>query len=265
MQIKHLTIASLALLLAGCNLFKYHPYDGQTDLSDINQTNIDLITKATEGKEEFSFVWMGDTQRHYDETEELVEYVNENLDVDFVLHGGDITDFGITDEFEWIHDIMSKLEVPYVALIGNHDTLGSGVDLYGQIYGDDNYSFTVADVEFIALNTNVLEYNEGANVPNYTYIAEELVAASPTQRTIALMHASPDSSQFGWEEGTKVHNMLTQFPNLMICLNAHGHCTLISDWFEDGVIYYQCNSVDNRSFMLFTITKDGYEYQEIFF
>ena len=34
-----------------------------------------------------------------------------------------MSDFGVTDEFLWQRDIMNKLRVPYVALIGNHDCL----------------------------------------------------------------------------------------------------------------------------------------------
>ena len=51
-------------------------------------------------------------------------------DIDFVIHGGDMSDFGVTDEFLWQRDIMNKLRVPYVALIGNHDCLGTGEETY---------------------------------------------------------------------------------------------------------------------------------------
>ena len=37
-----------------------------------------------------------------------------------------MSDFGLTKEFLWQRDIMNGLHVPYVALIGNHDCLGTG-------------------------------------------------------------------------------------------------------------------------------------------
>ena len=69
---------------------------------------------------------MGDSQRWYDETEDFVKEINKRNDIDFVIHGGDMSDFGLTKEFLWQRDIMNGLNVPYVALIGNHDCLGTG-------------------------------------------------------------------------------------------------------------------------------------------
>ena len=37
-------------------------------------------------------------------------------DIDFVLHGGDVSDFGLTDEFLWQRDFMNGLKVPYAVL-----------------------------------------------------------------------------------------------------------------------------------------------------
>ena len=53
-----------------------------------------------------------------DETEDFVKEINKRNDIDFVIHGGDMSDFGLTKEFLWQRDIMNGLNVPYVALIG---------------------------------------------------------------------------------------------------------------------------------------------------
>lgn len=255
----------LSIFLFSCNLIEYHPYDGQTELSNINETNIALIESVTKAKEEFKFIWMGDTQRFYNETEDFVKYVNENLDVDFVLHGGDITDFGMTDEFEWVHNIMSELNVPYIALIGNHDILATGDEVYEQIYGNTNFNFTVGDIRFICLNTNQLEYEENSDVPNFAYINSQLASTTTASRTIVAMHAAPNSEQINEEDGKAMHETIKNFEGLMFCINAHAHKTSIDELYDDGVIYYTCATIGLRSFILFTITKNGYEYEEIFY
>lgn len=265
MRTKVYSTLLLCLFLNSCDMVEYHPYDGRTDVEGINEANIERIIANTQGKEEFSYVWMGDSQRWYNETEDFVEYVNKNLSVDFVMHGGDISDFGTTDEFEWIHRIMNKLKVPYVALIGNHDVIGTGRYVYEQMYGDDNFSFNVADVKFICLNTNALEYEYNDNVPNFDYVSSELTNLTNPARTIAALHAAPCSDQLNSTDGRNLHTALTKFNDLMFCMNAHGHSTSITDTFSDGVMYYQCASMKGRSFFLFTITKTGYEYEEIFF
>ncbi|MFI3261802.1 MAG: metallophosphoesterase [Rikenellaceae bacterium] len=253
------------LFVVGCGMIEYHPYDGQTDIENVNSSNIELIVNNTKGKEEFKFVWMGDTQRCYDETKDFVSYVNENLDVDFVMLGGDISDFGTTVEFELIHEIMDELDVPYVALIGNHDVLGTGHYVFEQMYGDDNFSFTVADVKFLCLNTNALEYDEEDDVPNFEYVSNELAKSDNAARTIVAMHARPCTEQLDSVQGEMLHNKFKEFNNLICCVNAHGHSTEVVDVFDDGVLYYQCSNIGQRSFSLFSITKTDYSYEEIYF
>ena len=51
---------------------------------------------------------MGDSQRWYDETLDFVNHLNKRDDIDFVIHGGDYSDFGVTDEFLWQRDIMNN-------------------------------------------------------------------------------------------------------------------------------------------------------------
>ncbi len=255
----------LLVFLVGCDLIKYHPYDSRTDLEDINATNIELILSNTAGKSSFSFVWMGDSQRFYDETEDFVSYVNKNLDVDFVLHGGDITDFGMADEFEWVHDIMCKLTVPYVALIGNHDIVGNTGAIFEQAYGADHFSFTVADVKFIAINNNMLEYENRDDIPDLEFVEQEVAATQGQGRIIGLMHAGPGSDQCDIDTGREVHERFMRYGNLICCMNAHGHSYGDTIPFEDGIHYHACAAMNKRSFILVNVTENDYTYEEIFF
>ena len=64
---------SAATLLTACDLIDYHPYDGRLDSDtsrEINPTNIERIEKVCEGKDTIRFIFMGDTQRSYNETED---------------------------------------------------------------------------------------------------------------------------------------------------------------------------------------------------
>ena len=148
-------IFTFCMLTAGCDLIEYHPYDGNIDgPTQVNATNIARIHALCDHKDTIRFILMGDTQRWYDETEDFVNHVNQRNDIDFVIHGGDISDFGMKKEFLWIHDIMDDLHVPYVAIIGNHDILGCGDKIFEQLYGNQNYSFIVNRIKFLCLSTN---------------------------------------------------------------------------------------------------------------
>lgn len=95
---KRVILYGIVLLLCGCDLIEYHPYDvrlhGETG---INAKNIARIEEICEGKDTLRFVLMGDSQRWYDETEDFVKALNKRDDVDFVIHGGDISDFRLDE------------------------------------------------------------------------------------------------------------------------------------------------------------------------
>ncbi|WP_308746109.1 metallophosphoesterase, partial [uncultured Bacteroides sp.] len=133
---KNLYALLSCLLLTGCGMIDYHPYDvrisGETN---VNAHNIEKIEANCKGKTTLRFVTMGDSQRWYDETEDFVKEINKRDDIDFVIHGGDMSDFGVTKEFLWQRDIMNRLKVPYVVLIGNHDCLGTGEETYKNVFG----------------------------------------------------------------------------------------------------------------------------------
>ena len=114
----------LPLLAAGCDHIEYHPYD--TDISgeqDINAKNIARIEAACRGRQTVRFAMISDTQRWYDETEKAVEALNARDDIDFVLHGGDLSDFGLKKEFMWQRDILNRLR-PDIVVHGDDWLVG---------------------------------------------------------------------------------------------------------------------------------------------
>ena len=171
MKRKNLYALFSCLFLSGCGMIDYHPYDvrisGETE---VNAHNMERIESNCQGKTTIRFVTMGDSQRWYDETEDFVKAINQRNDIDFVIHGGDMSDFGLTKEFLWQRDIMNGLHVPYVALIGNHDCLGTGAETYKAVFGPTNFSFIAGNVKFVCLNTNALEYDYSEPVPDFTFM-----------------------------------------------------------------------------------------------
>ncbi len=263
-----LLLFSFLFLFSGCELFDYHPYDGRLINAerDVNSKNILRIEAACQNKDTIRFVMMGDTQGHFDETEKFVKHVNKRNDIDYVIHGGDMADFGLKKEFQWNHEIMSKLNVPYVALIGNHDIIGNGDDVYREMYGDENFSFIAGDIKFVCLNTNAIEYDYSYPVPDFTFIKNEIDDISrPYSRTVVVMHAPPGNEQFNNNVKDVFHEYILRFPSLQFCLHAHVHAILVEDIFDDGMIYYGCSNIAKRNYLLFTLTPDHYEYEVVYF
>ncbi|MBQ8673956.1 MAG: metallophosphoesterase [Bacteroides sp.] len=253
--------------MGGCDMIDYHPYDVRiSGERDINVRNMARIEEACKGKDTIRFITMGDSQRWYDETEEFVAVVNRRTDIDFVIHGGDSSDFGLTDEFLWQRDIMNGLQVPWVMLIGNHDCLGTGEETYNALYGDPNFSFIAGRIKFLCLNTNALEFDYSRPIPDFEFIAREMTSRSDEfDKTVVAMHVRPFCDDFNNNVAYVFQRYLKEFPALQFCTAAHEHKQFEMDLFEDGIMYYMSDCMKNRNFYLFTITPNGYDYEVVYF
>lgn len=257
----------LATAFSACDMFEYHPYD--LDVSgptDINRTNIGIIERSMQGKNEFSFAVISDTQRWYDETEDAVKAINNRNDIDFVLHTGDLSDFGAKLEMVKQRDILNKLKVPYVCILGNHDCVATGELLFNKIFGPNNFAFSAGNIRFICLNTNALEFDYSEAVPDFGFISDQIANFPETaQKTIVAMHAGPYSEQFNNNTALVFQAYIRRFPQLQFCVYGHGHSVSVDDFFDDGTIYYQCACAKKRTFLHFKIHKDSYDYEVVEF
>lgn len=251
------------LLLTGCGLIDYHPYDvrisGETN---VNANNIKEIEANCKGKTTIRFVTMGDSQRWYDETEDFVKEINRRNDIDFVIHGGDMSDFGLTKEFIWQRDIMNELKVPYVAIIGNHDCVGTGEETYKAVFGATNFSFIAGNVKFVCLNTNALEYDYSEPVPDFTFMEKEISERREEyEKTVVSMHARPYTDVFNDNVAKVFQHYIKQYPGIQFCTASHTHHHQVDDIFNDGILYVTSDCMDYRSYLIFTITPEGYKYE----
>lgn len=267
---KYLFIFSAIFLLVGCDAFDYHPYDVRIKdkYKNTNEKNLKEIEKRCSGKKEIKFVLVGDTQRWYDETELFVKDINSRTDVDFVIHGGDVSDFGLKKEMEWVVDILSKLNIPYVTIIGNHDILGNGLSVYKTIFGDLNFSFIAGSNHFICLNTNALEFQYDVPVPDFLFIEKEIKRNTENQnitRTVVATHAQPFSEQFNNNVANVFHKYISEFKKMEFCLHAHTHELRDSALFKDNVRYIGCAAMNDRNYLLFTLNEDGYSYEIVYY
>ncbi len=258
----------LSLLLFNCcELFEPHEYAGKIrGEKSINTTNLYQIENNCRNKEVIKFAVISDSQGWYNQLEDCVNDINSRGDIDFVLHLGDLTDYGATHEFAMQCDILQKLKYPYLCVIGNHDCLGNGEYVFKEIFGDLNFSFMAGDTRFVMLNTNSLEFDYSERVPDFIYIEELLSVKNPShKRTIVAMHAAPNSEQLVENLSKSFHSYISRFPNLLFCLNGHGHSFLESDIFNDGIVYYQCACSKKRGYYIFTLNADDYEKEIIMY
>ena len=254
-----LALTGMTMLTNGCDMIEYHPYDlnikGDTD---INRRNIQSIEASLNGKEEVSFILISDTQRWYDETEDAVNAINERNDVDFVIHCGDLSDFGMKMEFEKQRDILNRLNVPYVCLLGNHDCLGTGEETYKAIFGPANFSFIAGGVKFVCLNTNALEYDYSEPVPDFTFMENEIKARKDEfDHTVVCMHARPYTDVFNDNVAKVFQRYVIEYPGILFCSAAHTHHYEDTVVFDDGIHYITTDCMKERTYIEYDIFPDN--------
>lgn len=258
-----------ALLLSSCSggVFDTHPYD--VDISGetgINARQMSVIESKFANKDTLRVAFISDTHLWLSDAKDQVEDVNRRKNIDFVVHCGDLTDTATEVEFEWSRDILSDLNYPFVALIGNHDFLGTGDQTYEVMYGPMDFSFIAGRVKFLCLNTNATEYDYLAAIPNFDWMEEEMTKDSDRfERTVIIMHAPPYSDQFNNNVCKAFRRYLDYFPGLMCCVYGHNHDDTVSDFYNDGLIFYGIDCAQHRNYRILTITPDGYEMEQIRF
>lgn len=262
-----LLLLALAIV-AGCDsLFDVHPYDANFDgETDINNHNMRRIEDDCRDKLPLHVAFISDTHIDYADLRAMVDDINRRDSIDFVIHLGDLSDTGTTKEFVWTRERLSALRKPYVALIGNHDFLGTGEEVYVRMFGKFDFSFIAGRVKFLCLNTNATEYDYIAAVPNFDFMEEHWTADSALyDRTIVCMHARPYSDQFNNNVAKSFEYYINMMRGTMFCINGHDHSQKADDIYGDGVMYYGVDAAYNRNYMLFTIGKEGYSYEIVRF
>jgi 3',5'-cyclic-AMP phosphodiesterase len=258
------SVGVLMVTIAGCSLFEYHPYEVRvpSEERNLNTKAIDQIVSRPE-KDTVTFILMGDTQRFYDEVDGFVASANKHA-ADFVFLAGDITDFGINDEYHWIHGIMKKLNKPYVAVIGNHDLSGNGELVFKERYGSLNTSFVLSGFKFILLNTNSREYKFNGKVPDLDWLNHELTG-SGFNRAIVLSHIPPFDYDFDPQLENGYRSALVQSGKVNLSLHGHQHAYRNSEYYDDGVRYVISTSMNERMYLIIRVWSDQYSVEEIYY
>jgi Icc protein len=255
----------ISMLLVGCSIFEYHPYEVRVpdDERSLNSKAIEQILERGAKTDTLTIILMGDTQRFYDEVEGFVKSANQQ-NADFVLLAGDITDFGINDEYSWIHDIMKKLNKPYVAAIGNHDLSGNGEEVFKKRYGQLNTSFIINRFKFILLNTNSREYQFNGHVPNLDWLNTEL-SGNDFDRVIPVSHIPPFDGDFDPKLEEGYTTALLNSGKVNLSLHGHQHTYRNTEYYDDGVRYVISTSMNDRMYLIIKLWGSEYEVNEIYY
>jgi 3',5'-cyclic-AMP phosphodiesterase len=262
----HKLLYIIILLFAlGCENIEYNPNEiilKSADQETIAK-NISTLSNNKNSNDTIRFVVMGDAQRWYDEATELTSQINKLKNIDFVIQTGDLTDFGLLQEYNWMKEILDQLDVPYFPVIGNHDLVANGGGVYKEMFGDYNFSFVFGNTKFVFLNTNSLEFGFHAPVPNLNWLEQEIALTEDYENVFLTMHVPPMSMEFNPELKDDFKNELNNNQQLIGVLHGHTHNFQVTEDFLENISLVGADAVEKRTYLLYTIVGQNISYEKI--
>jgi len=257
----------LSILSSSCKkLFSYNANEIQIEEKDRNQNikNIERL-QSKEQKDSFRFVVISDCQRFYEEIDEFVGKINRYPDISFVVLNGDITDFGLRAEYLWISQRLQKLSFPFLVVIGNHDMLGNGRELYKQMFGPENFGFSYSGYKFIALNSNSQEVGHNDSLPDTSWLQQELSSTPSQEKIFVFAHLAPFSGDFDRSLEQAYVKILASNGNVAYSIHGHEDISYLGQPYGPPVNYLVANSIKEESFVLINVNSNDITVEEIFF
>ncbi len=247
-----LVSVAAVLLFASCKRFMFHPNEIRPDVKGLNATNISKIS-ALPVKQDFNFILLGDTQRFYEELEDFVTHANTLDSVAFVILSGDLVDFGLNKEYNWVAKALSKLELPYLSVIGNHDMVANGRKIFNEMFGPENFSFSYGKNKFICINTNSRESDYDGKIPDINWLAGELNNSDAFDNIFVVSHVPPYSVDFDNNLEPAFVSLLAAQPKTRISLHGHEHNYHLSYPYNGAIPYLVAAAASRKSYVMISV------------
>jgi Icc protein len=266
MILKTLHLFSILFIVACDDMFDYSPYaiDFSSENRNVNKNNITKL-RTKENDDTITIAFTGDTHRFFDETEWFVNKVNKNQWIDFVIHVGDLADFGLPKQYLWGNSFLLNLNAPYFVVIGNHDLVGNGLTAYNEMYGSLNFSLIYDQIKFIFVNTNSREFKFNGNIPDIQWLDSQLQPDIDFSMAVVIFHVPPTNGDFDASLEEDFHNTLAHYNNVLFTVHGHLHGHEIYKPYDDNITYVNVFGVENRKFNLIKISNNLFDVETVEF
>ncbi len=228
----------LTLFSFNCRLFEYSP--NQVISSDspahLTRKNLDKLMAQNPG-DTIRIVHFSDTHHYYERFNQMIKNINQLEGIDFLVHAGDITDYGLLREFEWAADILASSRYPYFTAIGIHDKVGNGKKAYENIFGELNYYFTYGKFRFVFIDTNPDAFLFNGSIPDLAWLTQALADTNNYVNAIVVFHVPPFYEDFDSTLSEPLCQLLKQNGRVLLCMHGHIHDFTIEKTCSDVPLY----------------------------
>lgn len=248
-----------------------------------------------------TFIHMSDTHIHTDpeftgefinfssrrSIHELIDQINQlPMDIDFVLHTGDImTDPEKAEDYEVAREILSQIKYPVYYLAGNHDNSAAIQQVLlgrtgSEITRNLDYILEIRDIQVICLDstTHAEDSHNGRIEDEQLAWLDELCSAKDDRPLVVAIHHHTLPLEAPWLDrivlanGVAVHNTLLKakdrlrgvfyghvHENTITTRDEINYYSVLSGWFQTRTWYDQQtptnDSMHNPGFNVVTLTE----------
>ena len=207
-----------------------------------------------------SFALLTDTHisttnpRPMEDLQRSIADINQNPNIEFVVVTGDLTESGDRASIQAIKDELEKLNVPFYAASGNHETTWSesGVMDFSRVFGDSRFAFSHNGMYFIGFNSGpVIRMADGHVAPqDIAWLQHNLDSVSRAGDAPIFVFTHYPLRNGDVDNWYDVTDVLRQH-NVQCIMGGHYHRNLLFDC--DGIA-----DVLNRSNLRDKDTINGY-------
>jgi Icc protein len=213
-------ISYLFLLAFGCK-FKDSPYSANAPRLKKNSNHLELIKEQeTSNGSNYKIALISDTHNYYEDLSKLVETINRNGPYSFTIVSGDLTNYGLYEEYDETLKRLDHLNSPYLVTIGNHDLLSNGDIVFEKMLGESDFSLIYKNAHFIFFNNN--NWEASGRIPNLPWV-ESMLASSPSPFRILIAHIPVNDSERFSEQQMREWETLTTAHGINYIINGHNH------------------------------------------
>lgn len=248
------------LLMYACTGFEFSPYDTYIpqDLRNSNEKNIQKI-KGLALSDNYHFAVISDVHTFYNELDACIKNINARGDIAFVVITGDITDMGLKDEFLQLYNLLTNLNIPVLAVIGNHDYFNDGGVVYRQLFGELNYSFDIQQTKYVFFDSNFGA--DGDNV-HPDWLKDEVSGTAGVSRVLLFAHIAPWSF-INPEDSVLKRLYLEAFELPQVACSFFGHEHYFALYEAPFMCYTDC--LEHRNYTLVSVTTQDININRIDF
>jgi len=226
------------LILAFIGVRIWNNYS-QLPPGDLIYKNVKKITIPNPNN--FTFAVFADNKHNHKLFKKILRKVDADPEISFAVDIGDIVYDGRRRKYAWfVKTVQENFNKPLLTLIGNHETIDHGREVYTQLFGPYYYTFKIGNTVFIMLD-NANEKNFDAW--QYEWLTKQLLSARNANNQILVFFHVPLFDP----RGGKKHHCLSDRKNALklqelfkkyninhiFCSHIHGY--FAGTW--DGVPY----------------------------